>query len=414
MRRLIFFAIIIVMAACNLASGLQDGEQSSQNVNAADVSTTSVAQQPTSTATTTMGAVTRTPFPIATSTATPDTQIVLGSAIFGAISQGQSAYGLRIDGLLRGAGLTLLPVPSYQFSQNPANLNRFALIDTSGLLYLTDVGGGNALRIDSGPYTQFLPNDRQTNNAAAELALWSPNGQRLAFIISGRINANDGVWYVEPGVFGPLQLLVDCPFQGFTGCDIVTEPDAYGVWQSRELYWSADSNTLLINVNLPDNGRRALVVMGITQFDRVRDNRPPLLLYDYGTWGSDGRILASGRDPNGAIVVAWINTNGTLSEMVYAASANRLWMGWAVERLNGEVVALGAPGAGGTAVAIYDMEGEALTAPIGDGFPQRVEWSPDRDAVLIEVNGRRYVASVAGEIVEITAQTAGMVVGWVR
>ena len=147
---------------------------------------------------------------------------------------------------------------------------------------------------------------------------------------------------------------------------------------------------------------------------RSRDNRPPVILYDYGTWGTDGRILASGRNPDGASVVAWINSDGNLNEMVYNASANGLWMGWAVERPNGDIVALGAPGAGNSALAIYNMNGTALTLPIGGGFPQRVVWSPDVDAVLVEVNGQRFVAGLDGQIIDITAQTAGAVVNWIQ
>jgi hypothetical protein len=60
------------------------------------------------------------------------------------------------------------------------------------------------------------------------------------------------------------------------------------------------------------------------------------------------------------------------------------------------------------------MDGNALTTAIGNGFPQRVEWSPTRDAVLVEVNGQRYIASVSGEVIDITAQTAGAVVNWVQ
>jgi hypothetical protein len=60
------------------------------------------------------------------------------------------------------------------------------------------------------------------------------------------------------------------------------------------------------------------------------------------------------------------------------------------------------------------MQGTALTSPIGDGFPQRVAWSPDRRAVLLVVNGRQFVATLDGGITEITAQTGGKPVNWVE
>jgi len=413
MRKVIFL-LLLISSACNLVDTIGEERLPTSTATTVVEATAENAAQ-LLTATVTVGAATRTPFPAATSTSTSVPIVaVFGNPVFQPVQNGLTAFALRLDGSLDGRPVSLLPVTTQYFDQNPANLNRFVVVDTSGLLYLTDVGGSNAARIDNGPYTQFLPSGRADNNAAADLAIWSPSGQRLAFIINGNINANDGVWYTEPGGFGPLQLLVDCPVQDFVGCNIVAEPDNVPLWESRELFWSRDSNTLLINVALPDRGRQGLIVMPITQYDRVRDNRPPVILYDYGTWGTDGRILASGRNPDGASVVAWINSDGNLNEMVYNASANGLWMGWAVERPNGDIVALGAPGAGNSALAIYNMNGTALTLPIGGGFPQRVVWSPDVDAVLVEVNGQRFVAGLDGQIIDITAQTAGAVVNWIQ
>jgi hypothetical protein len=415
MMRKFALLFLFAIAGCNLIDTTQSTITPTDTpIAVTDATAESLADLPTQTAV--AGAVTRTPFTLPTSAPTTvSVAEVLGEPEFQAIQEGQTAFALSLDGGLEGSGLTLLPpVTTFYFAQNPANLNRYVVVDTSGLLYLTDVGGGNAARIDNGPYTQFLPSGRADNNAAVDIALWSPNGQRLAFLINGNLNANDGVWYLEPGGFGPLQLLVDCPIQDFVGCNIVAEPDNYGLWESRELYWSPDSNTLLINVSLPDRGRRGLIYMPITQYDRVRDNRPPILLYDFGTWGSNGRILASGNNPDGISMVSWIRSDGSVIETVYDASANGLWLGWAVERPNGDIVTLGAQGSGNSAVAIYDINGNALTTTIGSGFPQRVEWSPERDAVLVEVNGQRYIASVNGEILDITAQTAGTVVNWIR
>jgi hypothetical protein len=225
------------------------------------------------------------------------------------------------------------------------------------------------------------------------------------------------MWYFQPGQFAPLQLLVDCPSEGFIGCNIVQPSDNFGLWESQELYWSPSSDSILVNVNLPGQGRRGLIVNPITRAERVRDRRPPVILYDYGTWANDGRIVASGRNPDGAVVVALIDASGNLSESVYNAGANGLWMGWAAQSPDGDIYALGAPGgANGAqgALAIYDMQGTALTLPIGDGFPQRVEWSPDRRAVLLVVNGRQFVATLDGGITEITAQAGGKPVNWIE
>jgi hypothetical protein len=329
----------------------------------------------------------------------------------------QRAYGLRIDDGLRGSGVTLLDTGIDHYAQNPANPNRYSVIDSAGMLYITDTGGANAYRIEQGPYTQFPASSREGNNAAAISSVWSPDGRYLAFIVSARQQPSDGVWYFQPGDFAPLQLVVDCPSEGFIGCNIVRPPDRFRLWESREVHWSPDSETLLINVNLPGEGRRGLLVQPITRFERIRDERPPVLLYDYGTWASDGRILASGRNPDGVGVVAFLNRDGSVNQQVFNPAASGLWMGWAVQRPDGSVVALGAPGdAGGprAPIAIYDMNGNALTGAITGGFPQRVSWSPDRRAVLVESDGRQYVATIDGQITEITGQTGGRAVNWTR
>ena len=324
---------------------------------------------------------------------------------------------LSLDSGVVGDGANLLGLQIDQFAQNPASPNRFSVIDAAGMLYVTDRGGANAFRIEDGPYTRFPATSRVENNAAAVESAWSPNGEYLAFIVNGDRQAADGMWYFQPGQFAPLQLLVDCPSEGFIGCNIVQPPDNFPLWESQELYWSPSSDSILVNVNLPGQGRRGMIVNPITRAERVRDRRPPVILYDYGTWANDGRIVASGRNPDSAVVIALIDASGNLSESVYNAGANGLWMGWAAQSPDGDIYALGTPGgANGAqgALAIYDMQGTALTLPIGDGFPQRVEWSPDRRAVLLVVNGRQFVATLDGGITEITPQTGGKPVNWIE
>lgn len=332
------------------------------------------------------------------------------------VAQGEQSFALQIEdgGSIRGAGINLLPVQIVQFSQNPVNTNRFAVIDQPGMLYITDRGGQNAFRIEQGPYTQYPALSREENNAAAMTSKWSPDGVYLAFIVAGRKQAADGMWYFAPGEWGPLQLLVDCPFEGFIGCNIVQPADPIRFWESLEIHWSPDSQFILTNVNLPSEGRRGLIVSGITRNERIRDQRPPIIFYDYGTWGRDGRILASGRNPEGAVVVDWINRDGSLSENVYPASVNGLWMGWAVQQPNGDIVALGRPAASPGAVAIYNMNGIALTGLIGDAAPQRVEWSPDSSSVLVSAGGRTYIAQTNGQIIDITSASAGLAANWLE
>jgi hypothetical protein len=304
------------------------------------------------------------------------------------------------------------------FERNPANPAEFATTDSSGLLYLTGVNGSGAARIDVSPFSEFIPQSRDENNAYVAAIAWSPNGQYLAFIVNGDKLANDGVWFFTPGAFPPNQLLVDCPNPGFPGCAIVNNGSDPDTWESRSLAWSPGSDTILVGAWLSGESRAGLVIVPVSRNERARDTRPPVFRYQYGIWeNGGGRVLVSGASPDGHVFVGFINRDGSFSELVYDAEANGLWMGFANQARDGSVYALGAPGGRGgpaEALRIYAMNGQALTGAIGDGFPQRVEWSPDGSAALVVVNGRQYVARINGEVSEITGQASGArAVNWV-
>jgi hypothetical protein len=330
----------------------------------------------------------------------------------------QRAFAISTDGGLVSTGFALLN-DTVLFERNPRDPNQFVTTDSSGNLYLTGVNGAGAYRPDMSPFSVFIPASRAENNAYVAAARWSPDGQYVAFIVAGRQLANDGVWFFQPGFTPPLQLLVDCPSPGFPGCGIVNGGVNPDLWESINLDWSPSSDAILVTINIPSEGRRGLIVLQPTSNDRARDNRPPVYRYDYGTWTRDGsRLLVSGRAPDGRNYVAWLNRDGSFSEMLYEADFNGLWMGFANQASNGQVYALGAPGgAGGPGepLRIYAMNGQPLTGAIGEGFPERVEWSPDGQAVFVQGNGRQFIARVDGTVVEITQQVAGTrAINWVQ
>lgn len=417
MRRMFIFLLLIV-SGCTLASSPQDsdGETAIENTQL-PTATVSVALQPTRT-------VMPTALPLPPTRATSSGGVVPPAPSTGGGSSapltiniapvsGAQAFALSENGGIASSGVSLFNnVTTFYYDQNPINPSRYAVIDTTGLLYLTDTGGANASRIDQGPYTGFPAASRESNNAAADVVDWSPDGQFVAFIVNGNQQPSDGVWYFQPGQFAPLQLIVDCPAENFPGCIITSSPDAIRRWESKAIEWSPDSQTLLVNADLPELSRHGLMVIGVTRNERVRDNRPAMILYDYGSWASDGRILVSGRNPQGLVEVAFLNRDGSMNQQVFIGGT--LWLGWAVQQADGTILALGKPGNPDGLVAIYDMDGAALTPSIGTGFPQRVVWSAARDAVLVEVNGRRYIASVDGQVVDITDASAGLAVNWVR
>lgn len=325
------------------------------------------------------------------------------------------SFALSTSGAV--TGFTLLDDTTL-FERNPVNPDEYVTTDSSGNMYITGVNGGGAYRPDMSPFSQFIAQNRDENTAFVSAARWSPDGQYVAFIVAGRKTANDGVWIFQPGVGVPVQLLVDCASEGFPGCTIVSNPFDPNLWESLSLRWSPNSDAILVSVNLPQEGRTGVLVLPVTFNDRARDTRPMVYRYDYGDWSADGsRILVSGHAPDAHVYVGWLNRDGSFSELVYDSEANGLWMGFAHQARNGQIYALGAPGDRGgprEALRIYDMSGQPLTAPIGDGFPQRVEWSPDGTAAFVQVNGRQFIANVNGNVTEISGQVApGRAVNWV-
>ncbi len=330
------------------------------------------------------------------------------------------AFALSTEGGIVGGGFGLLN-DSVLFERNPVNSAQYAVTDQSGLLYFTGVNGQNASRVDVSPFSEFLPFSPEENNAYVADISWSPDGSYLAFLVNADSSsevANDGVWFFQPGSFPPIQLLVDCPKQDHPGCQIVQNPQGPDLWQSLALEWSPQSNALLVQTYLPSENRLGLTVVETSFNPAVRDVRPPVVRYDYGSWSNDGqRILVSGTAPDGNIYIGWMNPDTSFSELVFAARDAGLWVQNAVERPDGSIITLGAPlseGGRDAAQRIYDSNGQPLTTTIGSARPDRVEWSPDRSAVLVVAGGRQYVARINGEVTDITDNVRGaQALNWV-
>ena len=325
------------------------------------------------------------------------------------------AFAISTNGGVSSTGFNLLNDTTL-FARNPVDPNLYVTTDSSGNMYLTGVNGAGAYRPDMSPFSQFYALPDEENDLFVSAVAWSPDGRFLAFIINGDKVAKDGVWFFQPGTSDPAQLLVDCSPPDFTGCEIVANRFDPDQWESRALKWAPGSDAVLVSVYLPTENRYGLVVLTL---DQNYNTRPPVFRYDYGSWAVDGsRILVSGRGPDGHVYVGWVNRDGSFSELVYDAEVvGGLWMGFANQSRSGAIYALGAPGDRNGAresLRIYDMNGTALTAPIGNGFPSRVEWSPDGTAVFVETGGRQYIANINGAISDITGQVAGTrAVNWV-
>jgi hypothetical protein len=308
------------------------------------------------------------------------------------------------------------------YSRNPVNPNRYAAVNSAGLLYLSDIALGTTERLQFSPFSQFAPDSLENNKTPVVEIIWSPNGQFLAFRVDGnQAEGNDGVWYWEfSGVNSPTDptyhLLRDCP----PGCQLVANPTNPDQWESLSMEWSPGSDALLIQVNIPTEGRRGVTIVGRANDSSQASNRPPIYRYDYGTWSADGsRVLLSGRSPDGRSVLGWLYRDGS-ENVFFDASASGLWLQDAVERPGGQIVALGSTGGANTVMRLYAYNGfsmDALSGNIGEAPPVRVEWSPDRSAVLVvTADGRYYVARAdLGTVTEISADVAGaLAVEWVQ
>ncbi|HRF98724.1 MAG TPA: hypothetical protein PLZ51_26125, partial [Aggregatilineales bacterium] len=295
------------------------------------------------------------------------------------------------------------------FVRHPFDPNRWIYTDQAGVLYARDGNGEGVVPLDA-----FPAPTRPENNVFVTSAGWSPNGAVVSIIIKpDNRNNREGVWVWDGGV--PRQILHDCPYQGHEGCALVGSlPFLY---DSQEILWSAGSDLLAVRVinrnNAQDGGGRgAIFIMSPNH----NPQSPPdfVLAYDYAQWLSNGRLLVSGFNPQGRVVIATVNYNGTDEQVLLDGSARGIWLQNAIQAPSGAVYALGRPASDFNApVKIVDSAGNFLTGQIGTTAPSRVAWSPNGNAVLVEAGGRQYLAQINGTVQDITGTTGGIVTNWV-
>jgi len=334
------------------------------------------------------------------------------------------AFALNVtNGVFNGLLLNM-PGGTLDFAQDPLDGNRLALVDVRGLLFIfRDFAGGEGARVVSSPFSQPEPASAETNNARVTQIAYSPDARYLAFLIDTDSDAsndndssNDGIWVLPLDVAtgaptgGAAVLLRDCPPEA--GCLIVERPDAPYQYRSLSMAWSPQGDALLIALELPEEGRQGVSIVYPDAPDAT--TRPPVLRYDHASWSNDGqRLVVSGRDPDGRVVVGTVTRTGDDPQLRDASSLGLGWSQSAVQRPDGNIVFLGSADSTGGPLSVYDWDGTALTGPIGNRRPSRVAWSPDRSAVLvtIEENGvsEHYVALLdSGEVRRITDQAAGV------
>lgn len=305
------------------------------------------------------------------------------------------------------AGVSGVPVPGGDvsfISYNPVFADSYVRVDTRGMVYMVPPGSTT-----EGTYT-FAPffdgfdvaSASENKNRVIE-ARWSPNGQQFAFIIfspPGTDHINDGLWFWQADQSGATdpsyQIIRDC-----IACGIVNPTNTFN-WRSRSLQWANDNVAILVEFDLPDEGRGGVGVVYAVRDANAGATGPTVHRYDYGAWANDqSRIVVSGRRPDGVVIIGTIGRDGGGEQVVFNASGAGMWVQDAVQLPDGRFVALGREGDANGPMRIVDQNGSALTGDIGTGPPSQVEWSCDRSAVSVVANGQRYIATISGDVREV-------------
>ncbi len=335
------------------------------------------------------------------------------------------AFTLSTNGGFSG-GIQEMPGGTITLASDPNNPNHVALVDARGLLFIfSDFVGRQGARIETSPFSFPEPANAETNQARVVQVAYAPNSIWVAFLVDTEADntgdndsSNDGVYVlpVDPGsgqpVGGAVMLLRDCPPE--PGCVIVNRPDAPYRYRSLSFAWSPSGDALLVELDLPEEGRRGITLVSPEVGAATSQTRPPVLRYDYGSWPNDGgRIIVSGRAPDGRVVVGSVNRDGSDPQLQDAGQIGLSWLQNAVQRPNGQIVMLGSPLGSASPMRLFTNDGVALTSEIGTAPPVRVAWSPDRSAVLVVTveNGAAeyWIALVSGEVRRITPEVGGAV-----
>ena len=293
------------------------------------------------------------------------------------------------------------------FLPNPVDANSWIRTDFYGILRFKPIGERQEGAMTYSPFFEGFspPSIDQNRNRIVELD-WSADGQQFSFRIdtpSRLDNGAAGVWFWQPiddPVHGTTyQIIRDCVKPGYSPCNFVN-PSSARHWKTINVQWSPTqgSNSLLLTLQLPQEGRNAIAVAQAVRDPNYAQNAPNFVRYDYGHWNLDGfGITVSGRRPDGRVIIGAVNNDLSGEQVILDASARGLWVRDAVRRPNGQYVALGRPGGPGSGpLALYDGNGNQLTGFIGDAAPEAVRWYPIRSLVVVTIRGRQYTVQVEG------------------
>ena len=293
------------------------------------------------------------------------------------------------------------------FLPNPVDSGSWLRTDHNGILRYKPIGAPQELEMSFSPFFAGfnVQSIDQNKNRIVELD-WSADGRQFSFRIApppGTDTANAGLWFWQPRnetQYDPTYPIIrDCPDARYQSCNLVNRRGPWH-WSTRAVSWSPieGSNTVLLTVHLPDEGRNALAIAQAVRDASYANNAPHFVRYDYGHWNLNGQgIIVSGRRPDGRVIIGEVNNDLSGERVILDASALGLWLRDAVRRPNGQILALGRPGpAGSGPVALYNSAGQQISGFIGHAAPEDLRWFPDRSMAVVSAQGRQYTVQVDG------------------
>ncbi|MYH66896.1 MAG: SH3 domain-containing protein [Chloroflexi bacterium] len=288
------------------------------------------------------------------------------------------------------------------FASNPADSGSYLYTDQNGILRFRAPGAAGAVEISSSPfhpgYSMGIERLEQNKHRVAELD-WSADGRKFSFRIDTPAcldTSGAGVWFWQPEAHPAhghsFQVIRDCAHAGYRPCGFVN-PSSARHWKTLAVDWSPipGDARLLLTLRLPDEDRNALAIARAVADPSYANDAPPMLRYDYGHWDLDAQhIIVSGRRPDGRVVIAQVNAALAEERVILDGAALGIWLQDAARLPTGEVVALGRPSnSGNGALALYNQQGQRISAFVGDAAPDQVRWLPDRSGLVLTVSGRQ-------------------------
>ncbi len=298
------------------------------------------------------------------------------------------------------------------FVRNPRNPSVYVATDALGFYSLIVNGQPQGL---PAPFTEFYPESRAANDKLVTDAAWSPDGRFVAFIVDNpdQKQGNDGVWWYEPGVNTPVQVLVNCR-PGAPGCAIVQPLGSPYNWHAQSVVWSPDSQRILARLFMyadEFNGQSGALVLERSTDKSVRGHMIP---YEYTDWAANSaRIIVSGRSSSGQWVFGSVALDG--QDFQPAAVSGQYWVQNAVQS-GGRLIGLARADGPDGPMRLMDSDGAFLTGDIGTSRPVEVKWNPERSAAYVRTaDGRSYLAYVSGQVTDISGQVGDIrAVSWVQ